>query len=168
MKLRIVTIFFLIISPSLLFAQASWGYSIKFKLISKENDTITIENFKNGKIKLFSHPFGAYSDNKLQFDALSNTFIFSQNTITTGSILVFQTSNDITTLNIQTTNMDLKTIKLTGNSYFFRVWNNEEKFIKNNEKDKYWKLKYPLETYTENGKKLIIKNLEALIEVKIK
>lgn len=159
--------FLFTISSHLLIAQASWNYSIKFKLISKENDTISIENFKNGEIKLLSAPSGAHSNNKLKFDSSTNSFIFSQHTITTSSILVFQTSQDTTILNIQTINLDLESIQLTGNNYSFRVWNNEEKFIKNTEKDKYWRLKYPFESYIKNNESLIIKDLGFLVEVEL-
>ncbi|MCL5246697.1 hypothetical protein M4I21_12805 [Cellulophaga sp. 20_2_10] len=168
MTLRIIITLLFTVFSSTLVAQASWGYSVKFKLISKENDTISIDHFKSGKIKLLSAPFGSHSNNKLEFDYSSNSFIFSQHTIATGSILVFETLKDKTILNVQTINLDLKTIKLTGKNYSIHVWNNEEKFIKIEEKDTYWKLKHPFETYFENNKKFIPKNLDVLVEVKIK
>ncbi len=170
MNLRTIIIFFFTISSSVSIAQASWSYSIKFKLISKENDTISIENFKNGKIKLLSASFGAHLNSKLEFDSKSNSFIFSQHTITTSSVLVFQTLTDITTLNIQTTNLDLGTVELTGRDYSFKVWDNEERFArkKNEIEGEYWELKYPFKSYIKENKDATVNKLDILDEVEIK
>jgi len=169
MTLRLTLIFCFTMYSSLLFAQASWGYSVKFKLISKTNDTISVQNFKDGTVKLLSAPFGAHSNNTLAFDSITNTFKFSQQTIATNSILVFQTLKDTTVLNIQTINLDLGHIMLTGHEYSFNVWTDDKRFIKSKIDDKYWKRKHSFKYYiSTNRGKLIRTQLKTLMEVELK
>lgn len=147
MNLRIIISCCFTICASILFAQASWSYSVKFQLVSKENQLISLENLNDGKVELLTYADGAHLDSEIEFDSLNNTFIFSQHTITGSSVLVFETLKDTTILHFETTNLDLGVIKLTGKEYSFRVWNEEDRFFKPEINDSYWKRKHPLASY---------------------
>ncbi|WP_196890181.1 hypothetical protein [Aureivirga sp. CE67] len=167
MNLRLIIGFLFIFSSSILFAQKSWTYEVKFQLVSEENDTVSIEEFKNGEIKLLTYPFRAHSNNYLKYDSKTKTFIFSQHTIAANSILVFQTQQNTTILKIQSDNLDLGVVQLRGNHYSLFIWKNKEDYIKT-EDVIYWKLKYPLEAYIEEDERFNFKGFKSLVEVKVK
>lgn len=69
--------------------QASWTYEVRFDLYDKEGALISPSDFKAGKAALYTMPEGAHVDNVLKYDTSHHSFVFSQHTIASRSLLVF-------------------------------------------------------------------------------
>ena len=169
MNLKVLFVLILFLSGFSVSGQASWGFSLWFHLIDKDGIKISKEDFIKRDIKLLSLPFGAHKDNRLVYDTLNGSFKFSQNTITTGSILAFVEGKDTTKIAIGTKNLFIDEIILTGDSYEVYAWDNN-KLFKCNMKFKGIKdtelcvNSYPFSTYKISKnidvKGLVIVNLE--------
>ncbi len=166
----IVLLVILFFSEFTVSAQASWAYTVWFNLTNQAGEIISKEDVANDKVKLLSMPFGAHSDNQLQYDTITGSFKFSQHTIATGSVLAFVCGVDTTTVKIETQDLYLDKIALTGDTYVIQNGYKEEGFICNEQLSGYnnrliCKNKYPISLYKAEKKKHI--ELDKLIEVKL-
>jgi hypothetical protein len=89
---------------------------------------ITPKTYEEKNIELYSLPFGLYSNSRLTYDTLSNSFKFSQSTITTRSSLVFVVESDTTNVEFSTKNTFITRLDLINGTYNLYAWENEEKF----------------------------------------
>ncbi|MFK7750601.1 MAG: hypothetical protein AB8B65_19580 [Kordia sp.] len=113
------------------YSQASWSYAVWFNILDETGKTLTEETYSEKELYIATHPFGAYKDNKLEYDSTTKMFKFSQSTITTESVLLFVHNSDTTKVHIGTENMYIKDIELTGKTYSILRWNNEANFVSN-------------------------------------
>jgi len=133
-------------------AQASWSYSLWFTLTDENGATISKEEFIDRNIKVLTAPLGAHAENSLTYDEGNQSFLFSQGTITTSSILLFVHDADTTTLFISTQDLFLKDVPLTGKRYHLSPWKHPEQFLcthklPNNKDRRVCIHKKPVETY---------------------
>ncbi len=128
MRIFSLTILIILLTCNYLYGQASWSFSVWFNLYDKEGVLITPKVYEEKNIKLYSFPFGAHSNNRFTYDTLSNSFKFSQHTITTVSLLVFVIASDTVTIEISTKNTFITRLDLINGIYNLCVWGNEEKF----------------------------------------
>ncbi len=100
--LRLTIIAFLLFGIHSAFGQTSWTYRVKFDLYDKEGALISPSDFKAGKAALYTMPEGAHTESVLKHDTVQDSFIFSQHTIASRSMLVFVAPPDTAVFVIST------------------------------------------------------------------
>lgn len=109
---KILLNLFLCLSTLSTYAQASWTYSIWFKLKDKKGKEITRDDFESGKVKVYTgHAY--HKPIGFTFDSKSKLFSYQEGTIVVKSTLLFTTATDTLVLHFPTRNMLLPNILLS-------------------------------------------------------
>lgn len=111
-----------------LFGQASWNYSIWFKLYDKSGSRVNLATYKKDNIKLYSAGHGAHMNNKLEYDLSADMFKFSQHTIIDRNVLLFVKDQDSIVIDVSTRSLYFKDISLIPGYYNISVWGRPDKF----------------------------------------